>query len=467
MAALMLQGQTYGHDILELNPPLILYLHFLPIIVAKITGIKIIYCMPAYFICLIVLSIACARLLFEKLFKQHVMLIYLLSYALACILLFPRPDAFGQREHLLIILTTPYLLLAACRLENIPIKTYFAVLLGVMAGIGFSIKPFFLPTLLLIELLFVYRKKNIFGWVRIEAVIASLIILFYGLTVIFFYPAYLHIVLPFLLPYITGVVKPWGDILCEMYFIFCCATLVLACFTKKSDKHSAIKQVFSLALMGYLIAFLIPRVTWYYHILPALSITCLYFVLILAELADSAIKSSTRVVDWAMIGALAILVFIKPLIDNVTFTTESIAYFHTDSEMSQLTTFLNQYQPNNAYIYFSMTHQLCGLEFYSTASYLGNLSLFWWEYMRLAPEHYSAAYQQKLLSYAMNILSHDLDNQKTQFVIVDMSSSTYYLKQRIDYVKEYARNKQFAAAWSHYTYAATIGTYDIYRRIPG
>ena len=296
---------------------------------------------------------------------------------------------------------------------------------------------------------------------------ASLTILFYGLVVVFFYRPYWHIVLPLMRPYLNGIVKPWGIILTNDYFLFCFTAMAMSLFTKKNEPNSAVKRLFSLALIGYLISFLIPRVTWYYHIMPALSITCLYFVLVLGEMASQTQKYSTRILDWAMIGLFGTFIFIKPVTDSVTTTLQSIAYFRSNSTINKLSSFLDQYQPNNSYIFFSMTHELSKLEFYSTANYVGSFASLSWEYMRLSPEKYSTKFQHNTVSYVLNILSHELNNKKTQFVIIDHFSSLYYLNQDINYVKNYSHNKAFREAWSHYTYATTIQKYEIYQRKPG
>ena len=463
-AAQMLQGQTYAHDIFEPNPPIIFYLHMPPVLIAKMTGIKIIYVLRIYLIALITLSVSLSHLLFKKIFNPNNRLLYSMSYALACILLFLPMEAFGQREHFLCFLTTPYLLLAACRLEHKPISKSFAMLIGLMAGLGFCIKPFFLPTLILIELFFIYRQKNLFGWLRIESIIATLFILFYGLSVILFYPTYWHIVLPIWLPYYRAIARPWVIVLTYSYFLFCSTALALSCLTKKNEPHSAIKIIFSLALIGFLITFLIPRVAWYYHILPAFSIACLYFVLIFGELTEQVTQSSGRMVDWGLIGLLGITVFSKPVFDVISSTNTSVTYFHSSNPLSELTTFLNQHEPNNSYDFFSMTHQLYDLEFYSTANYIGSFPFFGWEFNRLLPTKYPIAYRRKTLSFALNIVSHDLDDKKPAFVIVDNPSSKDYLNQFIDYPKEYASNTPFREAWSHYTYCTTIGPYEIYQR---
>src|SRR3990167_3305837 len=141
-ADLMLQGQTYAHGIIEPNPPMIFYLHFLPIIVSKIAKIPMIYVFRAHIILLIVISLACSHVLFKILFQHNSRLKSLMSFVLAGILLFLPMEEFGQREHFFLMFTIPYILLVAARLENKTTLKSMAVLVGIMAGIGFSIKPY-------------------------------------------------------------------------------------------------------------------------------------------------------------------------------------------------------------------------------------------------------------------------------------------------------------------------------------
>lgn len=466
-AAMMLQGETYTHAIFEPNPPLIFYLHMLPLIMSKITGIKIIYCLPISLLSLIFICVACSHYLFKKLFKNNAPLIYSMSYTFAVILLLMPVVAFGQREHLFLMLTLPYLLLAACRLDKISIRPSFALLVGLMAGIGFSIKPFFLPTLLLIELLLVLRQKKFWGWVRIESVMASLLIVLYVLSVIVFFPMYWQVVLPLWMSYYQSIVQPWWVLFFYPYFLFCCAALLLSNITKKNEQNASLKAVFRFAIVGCLIAFLIPRVVWYYHVFPAFSLSCLYFVLFIQELADKVTKSSARVMNLLRIAVMGLAVFSMPILASVWGTVSRVSYFHSDNPLRQLTGFLNRQGPNTSYDFFSMTLHLYDLEYYSSAIYVGNVSFFGWEYNRLSPQRYSKAYRDKILLSMLNIVRHDLDDKKPQFVIVDIPSSQILLKQRIDYPKEYSRNTHFRKAWSHYAYSTTIGPYEVYQRKSG
>ena len=152
-------------------------------------------------------------------------------------------------------------------------------------------------------------------------------------------------------------------------------------------------------------------------------------------MVDKITESSKRVMSWALIGLLGVAIFFMPILEGITYTGQLIIYFHSDNSMKKMTTFLNQHTPNNSYIFFSMTHTLYDLEFYSTANYVGSFPFFGWEYNRLSSENYSKAYRRNTLSYVLNIISHDLDDKKPQFVIVDIASSQDYLNQRIDFAQ--------------------------------
>lgn len=470
-AALMLKGQTYAHDIYEPNPPMIFFLNFLPVLMTKLTGIKMIYTLRLYLIALIILSATCSRVLFNYLFNEDKRLIGILSWGFALILLFLSSEAFGQREHFLVILATPYLFLAAIRLENKSVARPLAIMIGIMAGVGFVLKPFFLPTLLLVELLLAVRKKNLLAWLRPESLTICLITVFYVLTVILFYPAWWLQVMPLWFPYYQAIAWPWYTLFSNEIFLYCCTPLVYAWLNRQDKQNKAIKEVLALATLGYLVTFLVPRVIWFYHILPALSVACLYWLVIIGELSKSVqyrhadARSRDSALKPQRIGSvlLVLAVFLLPTWLCIRLLNGEIRRFHSDDAIHQLITLLNHDNTNTRYNFFSMTHQLTQLEYYTHAEYTGSIAFFCWEYARLLPESYSETYRQEKLSEAIGLLTRDLRETKPQYVFVDNPSSLQCLDQFIDFPKEYAKDDSFRSAWSHYRYIGTIKPYDIYR----
>ncbi len=464
----MLDGQTYGHDIFEPNPPLIFYLHFLPILIANKTGFNLVSLLRLEFITMIFSSALLVRGLLKKVFRHESdvdntdnRLVDIMACGVTIAFLFLPADAFGQREHLFLILTTPYIFLAVCRLNNQLIAPTMAIAIGIIAGIGFAIKPFFLATFLCIELLFVCRKKNRWGWVRPESIASIALIIVYGLAVIWFYPGYFNMVLPLWIPYYQGIAQSWGQLLTQSIFLWCCSAVFLACWVKNEDPHANMKHILACGILGTLISFLIPRVNWYYHILPALSFSFLYFILIIAEL----MASNGRVISRAQISGITILIlviFLFPIIQSGSRTLDSIAYFEADNPEKKLMKFLHTQANHPRFLFFSMTHDLYHLEFYSTAYPVCSFSSCMWEYMRLGS--LSKSHQQAILSFVMKILTHDINDKKPQFIIVDTQSALIYLKKTINYPVEYSQDQSFREAWSHYHYVTHIKPYDIYKR---
>ena len=100
--------------------------------------------------------------------------------------------SFGQREHACVLFAMPYLAAAVLRLQGgqSPRKS-LAICIGLLAGIGFALKPYFLAVPALVELLLLARL----GWrsllVRVESLVLGLTVLAYVVTAGLLIPDYL------------------------------------------------------------------------------------------------------------------------------------------------------------------------------------------------------------------------------------------------------------------------------------
>jgi hypothetical protein len=104
---------------------------------------------------------------------------------------------FGQREHLMVILGLPYLSAAIPRPEpeHGALPPAMRVFIGIAAGVGFCLKPYFLLIPLLVE---AWRWSHLRGatFVRIEIIAMALVGAAYVLAVVLFAPEYLSVVVP-------------------------------------------------------------------------------------------------------------------------------------------------------------------------------------------------------------------------------------------------------------------------------
>jgi len=147
----LMLGGNYTNDFFENNPPLILYLYMLPASISYWFDINIIEVMRCYIFTIATASIGLCYYFSHKIFSKEPAFIQYITILLACIFLILPFYEFGQREHLFLMLTMPYLFMMAAQLNNGIVNRNSAIMTGFMAGLGFSIKPVFFFMLILIE----------------------------------------------------------------------------------------------------------------------------------------------------------------------------------------------------------------------------------------------------------------------------------------------------------------------------
>jgi len=132
----ILDGAVLYRDIIEVNPPLGIWA-VLPIVaLSRATGLDVIVLYTAGVFLLAALSLRICDDVLARSGGPERTLVPLLCLTM---LLVPGGD-FGQREHLLLILSLPYFLLRSLRLRDAPVPLYLAVTVGVLAAIGIGMK---------------------------------------------------------------------------------------------------------------------------------------------------------------------------------------------------------------------------------------------------------------------------------------------------------------------------------------
>lgn len=184
----VLDGARYGVDVVEVNPPLIVWITMLPVAAARFTGLPE---APLYYL-MVALLVAGAAAWCTSILRRHpmpargAMGAWLGALTLALLAL-PPGRAFGQREHLAVVLALPYLLLAGFRSGGGAPSRREGAAAGIAAGVGFALKPYFLLPLLLVELSVRRRVTT----VRPETVAILLLGVTYALAVPVIHPGWL------------------------------------------------------------------------------------------------------------------------------------------------------------------------------------------------------------------------------------------------------------------------------------
>lgn len=269
-ATRLMAGGHYYQNFFENNPPLILYLSIPPVLLHTYLGIHLIISLRLYIFLIGSASLVlCAKLSSSRLFLLTLASLFFIA---------PLYD-FGQREHLAFLLTTPYFLLVIARLKSQPLPRHLTLMVGLLASIGFALKPFFLIPLLYVESYYCWQQKTIWGWLRSEAVTILIFLLSYFFFILYFHPDYVQIVAPFAAHWqLASVALPWRLILTYPSVIFCLTPWLFYLFAQPTD--TVTYHILLLALYGFWCSFFIQQNLFSYHLYPALSYAILISVLL-------------------------------------------------------------------------------------------------------------------------------------------------------------------------------------------
>lgn len=212
-------GARLYDGVVEVNPPLVFYLDIPPVLAAKIAGIGSGTVFVAYAFILIGACLALITRLTSQANGAERWALPLAS--VAAVVVFPSGD-FGQREHLMLVLSLPYVFLAVQRAIGNPVDWRLTAPIGALGALGFCLKPQFLLAPLFLEVYLLKQSR----WTarRPELFCLSLVGLAYGASIPLFAPEYLTRVVPYAL-LVYG--KGFGSPLSTVILIVICQTILL------------------------------------------------------------------------------------------------------------------------------------------------------------------------------------------------------------------------------------------------
>src|ERR1700722_9046780 len=135
-----LSGRELYVDVVEVNPPLIIWLSAIPLSIAQWLDVDVQTVVMPFFITVVLGCVWGATGLLRArggVFAERMTVFAIVS---SVFLLIPAGE-LGQREHLLIAAFLPYLILFAQRLDGKPVPVAASVAAGMLAGLGCALKP--------------------------------------------------------------------------------------------------------------------------------------------------------------------------------------------------------------------------------------------------------------------------------------------------------------------------------------
>jgi hypothetical protein len=280
-----LGGKQLYVDLVEVNPPLIVWIYAIPAWIADKLAVEPKLAAEPFFALLMLGSAGwCAQLLHGRanLFADRLPVFS----AIAIVLLALPGIEFGQREHLLIAAALPYLCLYARELDGEAEPRLVGTLAGIVAGLGCALKPTYAFAFLAIEAVALLRGHRVLRAAPLAAAAAAGL---YGIGVLLFCPAFLDKAVPLALALYGGTDTTCWEIISESTrLLFGQAVIVLLVWSSHTTmaRQSPFKRHLLLALTAFAlvatVVFVLQGKNWFYHRLPATTATLLALILWIA-----------------------------------------------------------------------------------------------------------------------------------------------------------------------------------------
>lgn len=467
LAHRVLRGGNYITDFFETTPPLG-FIVLMPVMgIKKLLSLSpMISCISYIFLCAS-FSLWLCYCSIKKLFsstENMLAMIVLLSIAVAYLII--SAPVFGEREHFFVLFTFPYFLLSACRLHHQKINIVFALTVGLLGAIGFSIKPFFLAAFILTECYVawsLHREKKYRTHPETVCVLAFLPL--YLLTIYLFFKPYLFKIIPITLRfYYPSFNSAWGNMAISAPIFICYVALLFYALTYKKNPHQKLSTIMAWALIGNLFAFFIQRINWFYHLLPAFSVAWVLSVFLWVDY----LKNHR---DKLMIGAVGLFLFFPPLYSIIELYAISA---DNQRAANPLICFLHKTAQHHG-IYFLSAHTAYLL----SAAYDARIqSPAHFEFLLWMRDYDNALFlknrtplMKKDADYLAGLVAEDLNDHQPNLVFVDVGYATIENEQRryIHYLHFLMQNRAFQKAWRQYHYVLSIRKknqyhFDLYAR---
>ncbi len=298
-----LAGQRLYEDLVEVNPPLIIWLYAIPAKLAIWLDVtpKLI-AIPTFAAMVLGAAWWSACLLQDQgpLFARRVPVFA----AIGIVLLVLPGVEFGQREHLMAASILPYLCVMATWLNGRSTERRTGIWVGIAAGLGCALKPTYALAFILPELLGWMRGRKVIRSAPVAAVVAAMV---YAASIVVLCPAFLDHAVPLALALYGGTDQPFPALLSSAWVMLFGAGVAVALWVTSRTRLGArgdftfcLYAVLTSFAVGASVVFLIQGKDWFYHRIPATMAIILALVLWCAEVLPYAAARGARVAALAV-----------------------------------------------------------------------------------------------------------------------------------------------------------------------
>jgi hypothetical protein len=452
VAERLLNGQTLYADIKEVNPPLGMWM-IVPIVwLAKALSTSAV---SLTYITLLGISAGtlslCNRYL--KLSGQfqptHR---YLFVFAIAVAILFFPAAFFAEREHFIILLFLPWILLRCLPAAQTNPPAYERLIVGALAGIAICIKPQSVFAPAFVELILYTRNRKISETLALENFSAAAVAIIYAITIIIFAPLFMSEMIglgskayvPFYgYPgYIIALNTRWSVIA----FLI---AMVISIKLKTLKADATIVAALMAGSIGFVLSYVVQMKGFAYQIMPAnilMWLTCAAGAALLWQIE--------RKLSVHILGAIAVGVLVLSEVPQ-TYV----------NPYKSVGTLLAKNAPNAKSVFIASTRLDDGFPFVQKHNLIwaSRLPTQWLTPYVASKWQGGSLPKDDIVYKAMDWTVSDIMAMKPDIVMIDVGKDQAYVPEgSFDYIKFWQNDPRFSEIWAQYEYRETARDLAVY-----
>jgi len=464
MARSVLAGDRLYETVIEVNPPLTVYALMPAVALSDVTGLAdstsviMVFTMMAS-----LLVIWSVRLLgFKWSSGRASWWIVLLAFA---VLIVPASD-FGQREHLMLLLILPFTLLKWRRVSDLPVGVGTGTAAGVLAGLGFAIKPYFLLLWLFLEV-FDWLRTRARGWrIRSESIAVLSVHAAYVLLVGVVHPEYFSMIQNLAPLYRRFSADTYRFLFIGYFTLPLLLALVAGTASKAEPPDRDLASVFLwVGCAGFLVA-LIQGKGWRYHSLPMIIATVIAWGALFEHSARvlAGRVGSDRPRAFFVFGLLLICAW--RLQADVSY---SLSLAETQRARNrQFQEDVARYSPDSILVLGDVVSDAFPLTNSVGASSTPPFSSMWWLRVlygtsELPRVPLTEGHELSIEHQLRRILVDYFVTSHPDLVLVDTLKHARFGGQRFPYIDYFSKDPAFARAWRGYVRVGTTAHFTVWQ----
>lgn len=445
----LLMGAKWGVDIIEPNPPLAWYLSIPSTVAAIWFGVPLDWTYRILVSSLAALSAGCFAWLLRQT-TSRVGVGLLCVTAATCLLLLPGRE-FGQREHLAILAVFPLLALASRRAES---ESHFAqtptIMIGLVAGVGVALKPYFLAVPLLVEVAVQLLSRRRVSLFRNENLALGAAVASYAGFLLIFEQEYLTQVVPLASEIYWSFDLPPMAIWPKLIQALALALPIAAYAIYKRD---SLGIVLAASLCGFAASYLIQNKGYGYHLLPV-SIISLVLV------ANFIVKAPRRLLPVAIVALFALAwVNVRP----------TLAWWDVNRPSGARTADVNRFRqtvathsPNGRFLIVAVhPYPTFPVSIYTSARQVSRTNSHWFlpAVAQIRAGGATTTDGSAIERHARDFMLHDLA-ARPGLVLIDTNSRRHTVSpDQFDFLAFFNEDPAFRLAWNSYREIEPIGSF--------